>query len=118
MQSDRDVIADDAALCAYDAGLLNDYGGGDVGWWQDYLRAELGRAHDHYEAQFADRLESLSRQLSDAQRERDELRAAVTRAITTPADAKHDMWLKAQNAAFRSVLAMMGNSGHTEGGKP
>lgn len=38
-------------LDAYDAGLLNDYGGGDVGWWQDYLRAELARAHDHYVAQ-------------------------------------------------------------------
>lgn len=38
---------------AYDAGLLNDHGGGDVGWWQDYIRAELGRAHDHYAAQVA-----------------------------------------------------------------
>jgi len=32
----------------YDAGLLSDYGGGDVAWWQDYLRAELGRADDFY----------------------------------------------------------------------
>jgi hypothetical protein len=40
------------ALDAYDAGLLAYYGGGDVDWWQDYIRAELGRAHDHYEAQF------------------------------------------------------------------
>jgi len=35
-------------LAAYDAGLLNDFGGGDVEWWQDYIRAELGRAHDFY----------------------------------------------------------------------
>lgn len=41
------------AVDAYDAGLLNDYGGGNVDWWQDYIRAELGRAHDHYMAQFA-----------------------------------------------------------------
>ena len=34
----------------YGAGLLNDFGGGDVNWWQDYLRAELERAHDFYEA--------------------------------------------------------------------
>jgi hypothetical protein len=34
----------------YDAGLLNDFGGGDVGWWQDYLRAEIGRANDHWRA--------------------------------------------------------------------
>ncbi len=34
----------------YDAGLLSDYGGGDVNWWQDYIRAEIGRANDyHYE---------------------------------------------------------------------
>ena len=32
----------------YDAGLLNDFGGGNVGWWQDYIRAELERAHDFY----------------------------------------------------------------------
>lgn len=32
----------------YDAGLLNDFGGGDVGWWQDYLRAEIGRANDYW----------------------------------------------------------------------
>lgn len=35
----------------YDAGLLNDWGGGDVEWWQDYIRAELQRAHDHYQSQ-------------------------------------------------------------------
>lgn len=32
----------------YDAGLLSDYGGGNVGWWQDYIRAELERAHEFY----------------------------------------------------------------------
>ena len=30
----------------YDAGLLNDWGGGNVHWWQDYLRAEIGRANE------------------------------------------------------------------------
>lgn len=35
----------------YDAGLLNDFGGGDVEWWQDYIRAELSRAHDFYQSQ-------------------------------------------------------------------
>ena len=32
----------------YDAGLLNDCGGGDVGWWQDYIRAELDRSAGFY----------------------------------------------------------------------
>lgn len=40
-------------LHTYDAGLLSDFGGGNVEWWQDYIRAELGRAHDFYEAQIA-----------------------------------------------------------------
>jgi len=41
----------DGVACSpsdYDAGLLNDFGGGDVGWWQDYLRAEIGRANDYW----------------------------------------------------------------------
>lgn len=37
----------------YDAGLLNDYGGGDISWWQDYIRCELDRAHEHYVGQFS-----------------------------------------------------------------
>ena len=28
-------------LSAYDAGLLNDFGGGNVEWWQDYIRFGL-----------------------------------------------------------------------------
>lgn len=32
----------------YDAGLLNDYGGGDVDWWWDYIRAEIGRCNDYH----------------------------------------------------------------------
>lgn len=32
----------------YDAGLLNDFGGGDVSWWHDYLRAEIVRANDYW----------------------------------------------------------------------
>ena len=35
----------------YDAGLLNDFGGGNAEWWQDYIRAELGHAHDFYQSQ-------------------------------------------------------------------
>lgn len=37
------VLAD---LPDYDAGFLNDWGGGNVDWWQDYLRAEIGRANE------------------------------------------------------------------------
>lgn len=38
--------------CCYDAGLLGDGGGGNVDWWQDYLRCELARAHEFYTDQF------------------------------------------------------------------
>lgn len=41
------------AIAAYDAGLLGDGGGGNVEWWQDYIRSELGRAHDFYADQLA-----------------------------------------------------------------
>ena len=40
-------------LDCYDAGLLSDFGGGNVDWWQDYIRAELDRAHDFYQSQAA-----------------------------------------------------------------
>ena len=42
-------IQDD--LEEYNAGHLNDFGGGNVSWWQDYIRSELGRAYDFYQAQ-------------------------------------------------------------------
>ena len=38
-------------LDEYDAGLLASAGGGNVEWWQDYLRAELDRAHEFYQSQ-------------------------------------------------------------------
>lgn len=44
---------DGIELDCYDAGLLSDYGGGNVEWWWDYLRAELGRAHSFYQSQVA-----------------------------------------------------------------
>jgi len=43
----------------YDAGLLNDWGGGNVAWWQDYIRAEIGRANDHWRALVADPPEEI-----------------------------------------------------------
>lgn len=57
MAADLRSAADDLSprdtpeLDEYDAGLLSSAGGGDVEWWQDYLRAELGRAHEFYQSQ-------------------------------------------------------------------
>jgi hypothetical protein len=38
-------------LETYDAGLLGDGGGGDVDWWQDYIRQLIEDAHLHYKHQ-------------------------------------------------------------------
>jgi len=32
----------------YDAGLLNDWGGGNVDWWQDYIRYEINRCNEYW----------------------------------------------------------------------
>jgi len=58
----------------YDAGLLNDFGGGDVAWWHEYLRAELERAHDFYHS-WADGLAGAAQPTLKA-----ELLAALTAA--------------------------------------
>lgn len=35
----------------YDAGIINDYGGGDVSWWQDYVRSEIAAANGFWRMQ-------------------------------------------------------------------
>ena len=32
----------------YDTGIINDYGGGNVDWWMDYIRAEIGRCNEYW----------------------------------------------------------------------
>lgn len=32
----------------YDTGLINDYGGGNIGWWQDYIRSEIERCNEYW----------------------------------------------------------------------
>jgi hypothetical protein len=54
MMMQRDTLSEAArTLPAYDSGILNDFGGGYVEWWQDYLRAEIGRANDYWRAALA-----------------------------------------------------------------
>lgn len=49
---ERETTHGDApSLGAYDAGLLNDFGGGNVGWWLDSLRQHLAQAHEFYQEQ-------------------------------------------------------------------
>ena len=42
-------------MSSFDAGLLNDFGGGNVEWWQDYIRSLLNQAEEHYEQQAEER---------------------------------------------------------------
>jgi hypothetical protein len=48
-------IAEQVEFEDYDPGLLNDWGGGNVAWWMEYIRTEIERANDHWREQ----LESL-----------------------------------------------------------
>lgn len=42
-----------ASFQDYDAGLLSDYGGGNVTWWMDYIRVELERCNEHWREQLS-----------------------------------------------------------------
>ena len=43
----------------YDSGYLNDYGGGNVSWWQDYLRAEIERCNTYWRVQAENSIDPL-----------------------------------------------------------
>lgn len=67
---------------AYNAGLLNDFGGGDVQWWHTYIRTELARAHDFYVDQFTE-IKELERRIGELEgklAEARELLVEVSRA--------------------------------------
>jgi hypothetical protein len=75
----------------YDAGLLNDWGGGNVDWWQDYLRAEIGRANDHWRAQMDSAREELlesARRVEEMQAENADLKTSVI-AFAGPAAVRY-----------------------------
>ena len=61
-----------ALLDCYDAGLLGGENGFPRDWWHDYIRAELGRAHEFYAQQFATEKEAHEKAIADLTRERDE----------------------------------------------
>lgn len=43
----------------YDPGLLNDYGGGNVGWWMDYIRHEVNRCNDYWRTLLESSIEEI-----------------------------------------------------------
>jgi hypothetical protein len=44
----RSVVDDILNEDDYDPGYLNGYGGGNVGWWMDYIRSEVNRCNDYW----------------------------------------------------------------------
>ena len=63
-------------LDCYDAGLMGNGGGGDVDWWQDYIRCELDRAHDFYQQQHEATITRLTAENARQAAEIEGLRAA------------------------------------------
>ena len=39
----------------YEPGILNDYGEGDIAWWQDYIRCEIAVCNDHWRQALKDK---------------------------------------------------------------
>lgn len=92
---------EEIALDCYDAGLLGDGGGGNVEWWQDYIRAELCRAHEFYAAQFA-ALTSVDR-ASEADKLREALRECRDQLWLLAKDPENNPWIKQADAALSSI---------------
>uniref|UniRef100_A0A6M3LN60 Uncharacterized protein n=1 Tax=viral metagenome TaxID=1070528 RepID=A0A6M3LN60_9ZZZZ len=70
-------------MIAYDAGYLNDWGGGNTDWWRDYIRDELARAHTFYEEQAVDETEELQQRLVELEKELDGLGDCYKEKILT-----------------------------------
>lgn len=64
----------------YDVGLLNDWGGGNVAWWHDYLRYEIARANSHWVQQ----TESLRAELAECKRDAERYRWLLTELQANP----------------------------------
>jgi len=47
----------------YDCGLINDYGGGNVEWWRDYIKAEVTRANEWWRNQVIDGEQALETEI-------------------------------------------------------
>lgn len=54
----------------YDMGLMNDYGGGNVEWWHDYLRSAVDSANDNADEQYEHLRTELKAQAEELAREK------------------------------------------------
>jgi len=51
LQTTNNISENVHQIADYDCGIINDYGGGNVEWWQDYMRAEIERCNDYWREQ-------------------------------------------------------------------
>ena len=54
----------------YDAGILNDFGGGNIQWWHDYIRSLLGLSDEHW----LDEVNRFENELEELQAENEMLK--------------------------------------------
>jgi len=82
--SDRLKSKDGQPVNDYDCGLINDYGGGNVVWWQDYIRSVIGSANQHwgeaYDAE-AEHAALLEERCTELRSKLDSLTKAAQKAI-------------------------------------
>ena len=57
----------------YDAGILNDFGGGNIQWWHDYIRSLLGLSDEHW----LDEVNRFENELEGLQAENERLKNAL-----------------------------------------
>lgn len=110
-------MTDHREFPAYDAGLLSDYGGGDVEWWHDYIRAELGRAHDFYESQIADHSEGRPDAPAVDEKALQRIRKQIVDLDYAAAPTKSEVFVLCGSfaAEFRDDLkALLAALGHTQ----
>ena len=86
MTSEREGVR---GLVDYDAGLLNDFGGGDVNWWQDYLRAEIERANEFWREQTEQALAAEGVQAGEVEQRARELLEVLQAARNASAVLSH-----------------------------
>jgi hypothetical protein len=70
-------VGEEVELDAYSCGLMNDWGGGNVEWWWDYIRHEIGAAHDHYQDQHQRLLEEAKQGQRVLAHEVEQLKARI-----------------------------------------
>lgn len=114
------VKGGNTSLDYYDAGLLNDYGGGNVEWWQDYIRSVLGAAHDFYQSQVDSSIAAPALNPSDV---RDQALEEAALAVQSLGDVNPPMSFgircaaairALKRAAAQSVESSKGNLGDND----